>query len=80
MRYIKININKVNILMITVGLGLIIISLVLGFLESFNGGRGGLLLSIGVGILAIGIAFTPKMWEWIAYIADSVSLFISGLK
>lgn len=71
---------KVNILMIICGLLFIIISLTLGFLNDFSGGQGILMLSLGVGLLAVGIAFTPRIWELIGKAADIITMFFSGLK
>jgi len=71
---------KVNILMIIFGLLFIIISLVLGFLNNFEGDQGALTFALGVGLLTVGISFTPKIWKWIYSIVDMVVMFFSGLK
>jgi len=72
--------NKTNILLIICGLLFIIISLIVGFMNDFSGGQGFLLLSVGTGLLAVGIAFTPRIWELICKVADIITMFFSGLK
>lgn len=72
--------KKINILMIILGLLFIIISVVLGFSNNFEGNQGALTLSIGVGLVAVGIAFTPKIWESICNVVDIITMFFSGLK
>ena len=72
--------NKTNILFIICGLLFIIISLIVGFMNDFSGGQGGLLLAVGAGLLAVGIAFTPKIWESVCKVADIITMFFSGLK
>ncbi|PRR79848.1 hypothetical protein [Clostridium vincentii] len=33
--------------------------------ENFEGDQGALTFVIGVGLLTVGICFTPKLWKWI---------------
>ncbi|WP_146127316.1 hypothetical protein [Clostridium vincentii] len=66
--------------MTTCGLLFIIISLILGFLNNFEGDQGALTFVVGVGLLTVGICFTPKLWKWIYRIVDMVVMFFSRSK
>ena len=68
---------KLNIISIILGLICIVISVYIGCINSFQGNNGLILLIFGSVLTIIGVVFTPKIWEHVAYIIDIVVMFFS---
>mgnify|MGYP004462571853 FL=1 len=68
---------KLNIISIILGLIFIVISVYIGCINSFQGNNGLILLIFGSVLTIIGVVFTPKIWEHVAYIIDIVVMFFS---
>ena len=69
--------SKLNIISIILGLIFIVISVYIGYINSFQGNNGLILLIFGTVLTIIGVIFTPKIWEHVAYIIDIVVMFFS---
>ena len=66
-----------NIIMIILGCLFIILSLVLGYSNQFSEGQGAIFLLIGVPLLVVDIAFTPKAPMLLWNIIDMIVMFFS---
>lgn len=66
-----------NIILIILGCMFVLTSLMIGYLNQFHDGRGMTFLLIGVPLLFIGIAFTPKIWVSLGYIIDMIVMFFN---
>ena len=69
--------SKLNIISIILGLIFIVISVYVGYINSFEGNNGLILLIFGTVPTIIGLAFSPKLWEYLACIIDLVVMFFS---
>ena len=69
--------SKLNIISIILGLIFIVISVYVGYINSFEGNNGLILLIFGTVPTIIGLAFSPKLWEYLACIIDLVVIFFS---
>ena len=69
--------SKLNIISIILGLIFIVISVYVGYINSFEGNNGLILLIFGTVLTIIGLFFSPKLWEYLACIIDLVVLFFS---
>ncbi|WP_195469562.1 hypothetical protein [Clostridium sp. D43t1_170807_H7] len=69
--------SKLNIISIILGLIFIVISVYVGYINSFKGNNGLILLILGTVLTIIGLAFSPKLWEYLACIIDLVVMFFS---
>ena len=69
--------SKLNIISIILGLIFIVISIYVGYINSFEGNNGLILLIFGTVPTIIGLAFSPKLWEYLACIIDLVVMFFS---
>lgn len=69
--------SKLNIISIILGLIFIVISVYVGYINSFEGNNGLILLILGTVLTIIGLAFSPKLWEYLACIIDIVVMFFS---
>lgn len=74
-----INLKKIksNIVLIILGCLSIATSLIIGYLNQFSDGQGMSFLLIGVALLAVGLVFTPKIWEKLGYVIDMIVMFFS---
>ena len=69
--------SKLNIISIILGLIFIVISVYVGYINSFEGNNGLILLIFGTVLTIIGLAFSPKLWEYLACIIDLIVMFFS---
>ena len=69
--------SKLNIISIILGLIFIVISVYVGYINSFEGNNCLILLIFGTVPTIIGLAFSPKLWEYLACIIDLVVMFFS---
>ena len=69
--------SKLNIISIILGLIFIVISVYVGYINSFEGNNGFIFLIFGTALTIIGLAFSPKLWEYLACIIDLVVIFFS---
>ena len=69
--------SKLNIISIILGLIFIVISVYVGYINSFEGNNGLILLIFGTVLTTIGLVFSPKLWEYLACIIDIVVMFFS---
>ena len=69
--------SKLNIISIILGLIFIVISVYVGYINSFEGNNGLILLIFGTVPTIIGLAFSPKLWEYLACIIDLIVMFFS---
>ena len=69
--------SKLNFISIILGLIFIVISVYVGYINSFEGNNGLILLIFGTVPTIIGLAFSPKLWEYLACIIDLVVMFFS---